>query len=52
MLLGWWYARDKRYFFAEHLRTEQVLEHNNGTVAKYATVIASPVHVLCPSVSI
>ena len=51
MLLGWWYARDKRYFFAEHLRTEQVLE-NKGTVAKYATVIASPVHVLCPSVSI
>ena len=52
MLLGCFFAKDKKYFFAEHLRTEQVLENNNGTVAKYATVTASPVHVLCPSVSI
>ena len=52
VLLGWYAAADKDYYFAEHLGTEQVLERDRNRAPKCATATTNPVHVRCPFVPI
>ena len=48
MLLGWYHAADDSYFFAEHLKTDDVLENDSSTVARCAAVAANALRVLRP----
>ena len=48
VLLGWYHAADDSYFFAEHLKTDDVLENDSSTVARCAAIAANALCVLRP----
>ena len=48
VLLGWYHAADNSYFFAEYLKTDDVLENDSSTVARCAAIAANARRVLRP----